>query len=264
MSKRSRLLVMVAACLTPLAALTAQEAPRYAGATKTGFLLPNGWVVSPVGEQVAVADLPLNILPLPDSRHVLVATSGYNAHELSLIDLEKKAVVARQVVHESWFGLAASPRFDRIWWSGGGGNVVHSYELNGLKLTPKGTDPRGEGRGGALRGKSHFRSGLAFDPQRKVLYALDIDFGTITRSISRPRKSSSRPRSAAGPTTWCWRATSTFSTSRTGPVARSTSSIRPTCAQPRGSPWASTPTSSPSTPRMTGSSLPARRATPSR
>ena len=90
--------------------------PRYAGATKTGFLLPNGWVVSPVGEQVPVADLPLNILPLPDSRHVLVATSGYNAHELSLIDLGKRAVVDRQAVRESWFGVMASPRFDRIWW----------------------------------------------------------------------------------------------------------------------------------------------------
>ena len=61
---------------------------------------------------------------MTDSRHVLVATSGYNAHELSLIDLEKKAVVDRQAVRESWFGLAASPRFDRIWWSGGGGNIV--------------------------------------------------------------------------------------------------------------------------------------------
>src|SRR5271165_2400011 len=180
MTKRSGLLVMVAACLTSLAALRAQEAPQYAGATKTGFLLPNGWVVSPVGAQVAVADLPLNILPLPDGRHVLVATSGYNAHELSLIDLEKGAVVDRQAVRESWFGLAASPRFDRIWWSGGGANAVHRFELDGPKLTRKGTDPRGDGREGAIRGKSHFRSGLALDPQRKVLYALDIDHGTIT------------------------------------------------------------------------------------
>src|SRR5271157_6033030 len=116
MLKRSVSLVIVAVCLTSLAAFRAQEAPRYAGATKTGFLLPNGWVVSPVGEQVPVADLPLNILPLPDSRHVLVATSGYNAHELSLIDLGKRAVVDRQAVRESWFGLTASPRFDRIWW----------------------------------------------------------------------------------------------------------------------------------------------------
>ena len=127
-----------------------------------------------------VADLPLNILPLPDSRHVLVATSGYNAHELSLIDLGKRAVVDRQAVRESWFELAASPRFDRIWWSGGGGNIVHRFELDGPKLTRKGTDPRGDGRGGAIRGKSHFRSGLALDLRRKVLYALDIDYGIIT------------------------------------------------------------------------------------
>ena len=110
MLRRTCLIVLVTASLTSIAVLRAQEAPRYAGATRTGFLLPNGWTVTPVGEQVPVADLPLNILPLPDSRHVLVATSGYNAHELSLIDLEKKAVVDRQTVRESWFGLAASTR----------------------------------------------------------------------------------------------------------------------------------------------------------
>ncbi len=179
MTKRSGLLVIGAACLTSLAALIAQEAPRYAGATKTGFLLPNGWVVSPVGAQVAVADLPLNILPLPDGRHILVATSGYNAHELSLIDLEKGAVVDRQAVRESWFGLAASPRFDRIWWSGGGANAVHRYDLDGSKLTRRGAEPKGEAKMGTLRGKSHFRSGLALDPERKVIYSLDIDNGTI-------------------------------------------------------------------------------------
>jgi YVTN family beta-propeller protein len=179
MLRRTGLIALITASLTSLAAFKAQEAPRYAGATKAGFLLPNGWVVSPAGEQLPVADLPLNILPLSDSRHVLVATSGYNAHELSLIDLEKRAVIDRQAVHESWFGLAATPRFDRIWWSGGGGNVVHRFQLDGQKLTRLGTEPKGEGRGGAFRGKTHFRSGLALDPQRKVLYSLDIDHGTI-------------------------------------------------------------------------------------
>ena len=71
----------------------AQEKPRYAGPTEQGFLLPNGWTFTPAGEQVPLADLPLNIIPLADDRHVLVATSGYNAHELSLVDLEEKKVV---------------------------------------------------------------------------------------------------------------------------------------------------------------------------
>ena len=60
MFKRSGSLVIVAACLTSLAALRAQRRPGTWGPPKRAFLLPNGWVVSPVGEQVPVADLPLN------------------------------------------------------------------------------------------------------------------------------------------------------------------------------------------------------------
>jgi YVTN family beta-propeller protein len=157
-----------------------QQTPDYAGPTKNGFLLPNGWVVSPAGSQVIVTDLPLNILALPDNRHALVATSGYNAHELSLIDLEQRKVVDHQKVRESWFGLAATAKLDRIWWSGGGAVAVHRFGLEGQKLTRSGEDPKGDGNSGSSRGKSHFRSGIAFDPARQVLYALDIDYGTIT------------------------------------------------------------------------------------
>ena len=64
-------------------AARADEAPRFPGRTAQGFLLPNGWTVTPAGDQVIVTDLPLNIVPLADNRHALVATSGYNAHELS-------------------------------------------------------------------------------------------------------------------------------------------------------------------------------------
>jgi YVTN family beta-propeller protein len=142
-------------------------------------LLPNGWVVSPAGEQIPVTDLPLDLLALPDNRHVLVATSGYNAHELSLIDLDRKSVVDRQAVKESWFGLASSPEFDRVWWSGGGANVVQPFLFAGNKLTWQGSESKKDGTGGRPRAKTHFRSGLAVDRQRKVLYSLDIDYGTI-------------------------------------------------------------------------------------
>src|SRR5262245_19590972 len=94
--------------------------PRYAGPTKTGFLLPNGWTITPAGEQVTLTDLPLNIVPLPDNQHALVASSGYNAHELVLVDLQTKARRSTARVRESWFGLVADPGSDRIWWSGGG------------------------------------------------------------------------------------------------------------------------------------------------
>ncbi|MGC8643996.1 MAG: bifunctional YncE family protein/alkaline phosphatase family protein [Isosphaeraceae bacterium] len=179
MLKRHELPALAVFFLVTLAALHAQETPRFAGPTGAGFLLPNGWVVSPAGAQVRLADLPLNIIPLPDSRHVLVATSGYNAHELSLVDIEQKAVVDHQSVRQSWFGLAVSADRRQVWWSGGGGNNVHPLQLEGAKLTRDESVPAEAKAAAAPRGKRQFRSGIALDTDRHVLYALDIDQGKI-------------------------------------------------------------------------------------
>ena len=98
MHVRARARVAALITMTTLAVslpllLVAQDTPRFAGPTERGFLLPNGWTVSPAGVQVELTDLPLNILPLADGRHALVATSGYNAHELSLVDLDTAKVI---------------------------------------------------------------------------------------------------------------------------------------------------------------------------
>ena len=72
-------------CLTILLAISTM-APGFAGEPKSvfpgpgekGFLLPNGWTLSPVGRHAVINDLPLNIIALKDGRHALVATSGFN------------------------------------------------------------------------------------------------------------------------------------------------------------------------------------------
>jgi YVTN family beta-propeller protein len=150
-------------------AAPAQDGPRHAG-TERGYLLPNGWTVSPVGAQVALADLPLNIIPTPDGRHALVATSGYNEHELSLVDLAAATVVAKQTVAESWFGLALDRRSGSVWWSGGGGKVLHRFTLDGPRLTR----PAGD-----MKVPHRFQSGMALDPSGKTLFTLDINAGSI-------------------------------------------------------------------------------------
>src|SRR5205814_1336564 len=118
----SRRVVALAAlfCMLLSLPLFSQDKPRYPGPTETGFLLPNGWTLTPAGEHLTLNDLPLNIVPLADSKHVLAATSGYNAHELSLIDLTTRKVVDKQTVRQSWFGLALSPQEDKVWLAGGG------------------------------------------------------------------------------------------------------------------------------------------------
>jgi len=172
---------VAALTLTFASTFQAQEAARYAGPTDKGFLLPNGWTLKPAGQHIPLADLPLNIVPLADNRHVLVATSGYNAHELSLVDLEQKKVVDRQAVSQSWFGVAVTPDADKIWWSGGGGNQVHAFRLMDRRLTLT-SEPRPEAKAkrDTIKEPKHFGSGLALDSNRKVLYSLDVDRGTIS------------------------------------------------------------------------------------
>jgi YVTN family beta-propeller protein len=173
-----RILVVFGITICASESLSAEPAPRFPGKTARGFLLPNGWTITPAGRQVVLKDLPLNILPLGDSVRALVATSGYNAHELVLLDLATGKPLDTQTVRQSWFGLALSPAGDRLWWSGGGGAALHVFDLKDARLSrADGGDPTaGTGRGD---NKNHFNSGLAVDGKRNVLYSLDIDAGTL-------------------------------------------------------------------------------------
>jgi YVTN family beta-propeller protein len=158
------------------------EAPRFPGQTEKGFLLPNGWTVSPAGQQIILPDLPLNIVALADNRHALVATSGYNSHDLTVVDLEKLTRGATETVRQSWFGLAIAPGEGKLWWSGGGGNMLHVYDLKDGKLARTGpAEQPAQPRDGNRDPKDqHFKSGLLLDAQRNVLYSLDIDAGMIS------------------------------------------------------------------------------------
>jgi YVTN family beta-propeller protein len=172
-----------------------KASPAYAGPSDRGFLLPNGWTISPVGDQVEITDLPLNITPLADGRHALVASSGFNPHNLVLVDLLDKKVVATENVRQSWFGLAVDEPGGKVWWSGGGGNFVHTFRLDGSKLartspaepapTPRVKKAQAKDKAKIepkvkTEGPRHFRSGLALDRARGVVYSLDIDSGTVT------------------------------------------------------------------------------------
>jgi YVTN family beta-propeller protein len=183
---------LAAALLAATAA--AEDKPARPGPTDKGFLLPNGWTISPAGKQAPLTDLPLNILPLADGKHALVATSGYNKHELSIVDLVSLKIVGQQTVRESWFGLAADPNQGRVWWSGGGAGMLHTYDLKDLKLTrisPDESAPaKAKAEGTPANPKvqppapneknASFRSGLYLDAKAHILYSLDINKATLT------------------------------------------------------------------------------------
>ncbi len=158
-----------------------QDKPVFPGPTDKGFLLPNGWTITPAGKHVPLTDLPLNIVPLPGGKHALVATSGYNKHQLSLIDLTTQTIVDQQTVKQSWFGLAVSAKADTVWWSGGGNGMLHTFSLHDGKLKRTGPEePVAKGKK-KQAAKDGFRSGLCLDAQAGLLYSLNINHGTIQR-----------------------------------------------------------------------------------
>jgi YVTN family beta-propeller protein len=181
MSRRRRFLTLLLAAPFALP-LLADEKPRYAGPTENGFVLPNGWTLTPAGRHAILPDLPLNILPLADGKHALVACSGYNQHELALIELNGPAVVETAKVRQSWFGLATDAKQERVWWSGGGANVLHAYDLKDGKLAR--TSPPEPDHSKLSREEKaamkNFRSGLCLDTKGETLYTLDIDQGLLT------------------------------------------------------------------------------------
>ena len=69
---------------------------RFPGPTETGYLLPNGWHITPAGRQIETTDLLLNIIPLKDSKLALIATSGFNEHNIALVNLETGSFLAKR------------------------------------------------------------------------------------------------------------------------------------------------------------------------
>ncbi len=184
----------LAASIAMMASASSQEKrerdqDRFPGPTKTGFLLPNGWHLTPAGKHIETNDLLLNIIPLRDGQRALIATNGFNEHNLALVDLNKGEVINKDMAHQSWFGLAISPDESQVWWSGGGIGRIHTYRLEDQTLTLTSerepdvfrmTDKeRLELREKLVKEKA-FKSGLCWDESRDRLFGLNINQGKLT------------------------------------------------------------------------------------
>lgn len=174
---------LFAAALLLLLGRAAAKPPQTTqpGPVEGGFRLPNGWTITPAGAHLPLTDLPLNIAALSDGRHALVSTNGFNAHELSLVDLAERRIVSKVTQRQSWFGLAVAPHEDRVWWSGGGGKDIHALTLSKTELSK--TDGPSldftSAGGDNPTAANQFKSGLGLSSDGSRLYSLDIEAGTI-------------------------------------------------------------------------------------
>jgi DNA-binding beta-propeller fold protein YncE len=90
------------------------------GPNASGYLLPNGWTISPLGKSVPTGDLIMNMTRTPDGKAIVALHSGFIQPGLLVLDAKTGAVLQRIPVATTWLGLAWNPAGDILYVSGGG------------------------------------------------------------------------------------------------------------------------------------------------
>ena len=98
-------------------------------------LLPNGWKLSPAGqEQVPIGELPLNMVLTRDGKYAITSNSGLGENSLSVVDLKSGREVQRYVLSETWYGLAFNNDDSKLYVSGSSDNLIYIFGFNNGKL----------------------------------------------------------------------------------------------------------------------------------
>ena len=95
-------------------------------------LLPNGWWLSPAGEQIRLGDFPMNAALSEDEAYLAVTHGGQSKAQIMLVDLNQKKVTQSIRLRDSWQGIAF--RGNMLYVSGGYRNCIYTFKLEQGKL----------------------------------------------------------------------------------------------------------------------------------
>ncbi len=126
--------VLAGAALLFFAACAARV--QWPGQLKDSVLLPNRWVLTPVGNQIPVGDLPLNMALAPNGGLLAVTNNGYSRQFISLIDTRTDSVTAELPIAKGFYGIVFSPDGRFLYASGGADERILVWRMNGASATP--------------------------------------------------------------------------------------------------------------------------------
>ena len=98
-------------------------------------LLFNGWGMTPAGEQMPSADLPLKLLMAPDQKRLVAVHGGFNRHGVTIIDIATRKETQFLPLPKSWNGLAFSLDGKQFFVSGGDSGLIHVFKYTRSKPT---------------------------------------------------------------------------------------------------------------------------------
>lgn len=97
-------------------------------------ILPNGWKLSPIGKQLLLEDLPLNIIISPNNKFAAVTNNGQSTQGIHLIDVINQKILDYIITQKSWYGLAFSSDNKFLYASGGNDNWILKYKIHNNRL----------------------------------------------------------------------------------------------------------------------------------
>ncbi|HEY5511339.1 MAG TPA: bifunctional YncE family protein/alkaline phosphatase family protein [Prolixibacteraceae bacterium] len=129
--------------------------------------LPNGWKLSPVGKQLPVGDLPLNIAVAPSGKILAITNNGQSDQSIHLVDTEKMQLLDSIIIAKGWLGLKFSKDGKYLYASGGNDNWIMRYEIKNNKIAPFDTLVIGK------RWPEKISiAGIAIDEKQQLLYTV--------------------------------------------------------------------------------------------
>jgi DNA-binding beta-propeller fold protein YncE len=115
----------------PSSAVLPDEHPRLPGLMPDGeIVLHNQWSLRPAGRHTEVGDFPVNIAIHPSGKFAAVLHCGQSTHEVVIVKLSSRSVIARVIVPQAFYGLCFQPDGQRLFASGGEYDVVHVWNVD--------------------------------------------------------------------------------------------------------------------------------------
>lgn len=163
-------IILLVVLLIPFVIIKAQQKQN----KPESLILPNGWSLSPVGDQIPLGDLPLNIALSPDMNYAAVTNNGESTQSIQLIDLHRQQLLDTYEIGKSWLGLAFGTDGKSLYASGGNDNFIVRFNVKDNKLICRDTFKLGV----PIEDKISV-AGIAVDESAQRIYAVTKDNNSL-------------------------------------------------------------------------------------
>ena len=164
---RQRVFSLIILTFAFLTTVTTGYAQSLKEITENRVSLPNGWDLTPVGKQLPLGDLPLNIAVSPSGKMLAVTNNGQSTQSIQLFDSRSFKLLDSIEIRKSWLGLTFSKDEKSLYASGGNDNWIIQYQIKDKKLIGADTIVLGEPWPNLIS-----VAGIAVDNNRQLLYAV--------------------------------------------------------------------------------------------